>query len=542
MYKYLSFIIILGVCCAEVFAQPKLRIEPNNLVFDNIYSKYVSTYLINDGNFPLFGGIKKDENNSKFIINFENGKDSSVVSVSLDSFFIEPGDSLKMNIFLTHAYNLDAQDTNQTKIDTIKIYAADMIGLYNLYISYGFFNNDRGSCSGLVLDENSNPIKEAEISFLVDGVYSLKTVLTDFEGRFSTILPAGNYILAAQKKDYQTLFSGNTFDPFFAKQIQIFNGVIEFVDFTLPKVADTTFSVSGTLMDSMYNVKINKGVVVVRRGGSTPTLLKQNGITEKSSTFSAIVDSNGNYKVYVDDSTYYMIQGYAGYYLPTYYNELFGPSIMWQQADSLFINSDLQNINLYFMRDSSYGGGVADGKVIIPPNSNYGFDAISVYAQASQNSYIYSYNFVREDGSFEISNLPFGEYKIIAQKPGFMDAGSQSFEINQFNPVQKQIEIQLSISDIDDDEKIPDELELFQNFPNPFNPATTISFSLPFAQAVRIKIFNLLGEQVASIGNQQFSSGLNKVVFNAKGLASGIYIVTLETQSALLSQKIALLK
>jgi len=123
-----------------------------------------------------------------------------------------------------------------------------------------------------------------------------------------------------------------------------------------------------------------------------------------------------------------------------------------------------------------------------------------------------------------------------------MDAGSQSFEINQFNPVQKQIEIQLSISDIDDDEKIPDELELFQNFPNPFNPATTISFSLPFAQAVRIKIFNLLGEQVASIGNQQFSSGLNKVVFNAKGLASGIYIVTLETQSALLSQKIALLK
>ena len=59
---------------------------------------------------------------------------------------------------------------------------------------------------------------------------------------------------------------------------------------------------------------------------------------------------------------------------------------------------------------------------------------------------------------------------------------------------------------------------------------------------VKIKIYNLLGEEVADISNQIFSAGLNEVNFNANGLASGVYIVSLEANTIRLSQKIALMK
>ncbi|MDP2362732.1 MAG: T9SS type A sorting domain-containing protein, partial [Ignavibacteria bacterium] len=65
---------------------------------------------------------------------------------------------------------------------------------------------------------------------------------------------------------------------------------------------------------------------------------------------------------------------------------------------------------------------------------------------------------------------------------------------------------------------------------------------IPSAQVVIIKVYNLLGEEVAKIGNQIFSAGLNKVNFTANGLASGVYIVSVEANSIRLSRKIALMK
>ena len=92
------------------------------------------------------------------------------------------------------------------------------------------------------------------------------------------------------------------------------------------------------------------------------------------------------------------------------------------------------------------------------------------------------------------------------------------------------------------EEFIPSELSLYPNYPNPFNPSTTISFSLPSSEIVKIKVYNLLGEEIAEIGDQIFSAGLNQVTFNANGLASGIYLISIETKSTRLSQKIALMK
>src|SRR5690606_33127605 len=65
---------------------------------------------------------------------------------------------------------------------------------------------------------------------------------------------------------------------------------------------------------------------------------------------------------------------------------------------------------------------------------------------------------------------------------------------------------------------VPSEYNLSQNFPNPFNPSTSISFSLPVDASVKIELYNMLGEKLSDIVNSQFKAGINKIDFIADGL------------------------
>lgn len=95
---------------------------------------------------------------------------------------------------------------------------------------------------------------------------------------------------------------------------------------------------------------------------------------------------------------------------------------------------------------------------------------------------------------------------------------------------------------------IPSNFELLQNFPNPFNPATTIRYGLPNNGKVTLKIFNLLGEEIITLMNdEEKSSGYHAAVWdgrNAEGraVASGIYIYQLRTKSFSKTKKMLLLK
>ena len=80
------------------------------------------------------------------------------------------------------------------------------------------------------------------------------------------------------------------------------------------------------------------------------------------------------------------------------------------------------------------------------------------------------------------------------------------------------------------DGPIPSEFVLYQNHPNPFNPSTTISFSLPVDSDVKIKLYNMLGQTVSEIINKDFQAGTHELNFNANGLSSGAYIYTIEAK------------
>jgi hypothetical protein len=67
------------------------------------------------------------------------------------------------------------------------------------------------------------------------------------------------------------------------------------------------------------------------------------------------------------------------------------------------------------------------------------------------------------------------------------------------------------------------DFKLMQNYPNPFNPTTLIKFAIPQRNHVTLKIFNALGQEVATLVNGEYNVGTYQVSFNATGLASGIY-------------------
>lgn len=84
--------------------------------------------------------------------------------------------------------------------------------------------------------------------------------------------------------------------------------------------------------------------------------------------------------------------------------------------------------------------------------------------------------------------------------------------------------------------------ELAQNFPNPFNPSTTIQFSLPQDDDVRLKVFDARGREVETLVSGRTSRGTHKVSFNAANLASGVYLYRLETSTFSETKKMLLIK
>ncbi len=79
--------------------------------------------------------------------------------------------------------------------------------------------------------------------------------------------------------------------------------------------------------------------------------------------------------------------------------------------------------------------------------------------------------------------------------------------------------------------QIPKDFVLHQNYPNPFNPVTMIRFGLPKAGVVSLKVYDILGREVANLLNEFKSAGEYIVDFDASTLTSGVYFYRLETQS-----------
>ncbi|MFZ4621926.1 MAG: S8 family serine peptidase [Bacteroidota bacterium] len=89
---------------------------------------------------------------------------------------------------------------------------------------------------------------------------------------------------------------------------------------------------------------------------------------------------------------------------------------------------------------------------------------------------------------------------------------------------------------------VPSEFTLLQNYPNPFNPSTLISFDIPRTSITSLKVYDVLGKEVATLVNGETSFGRHTVQFNGAGLASGVYFYRLQSRDFVQTKRMLLIK
>ena len=146
-----------------------------------------------------------------------------------------------------------------------------------------------------------------------------------------------------------------------------------------------------------------------------------------------------------------------------------------------------------------------------------------------------------------------GEYAVIGFIPGngtsvttknysFVDKnvseGQHTYRLRQRDydgTIAHSAEVEVNVTS-------PAQFDIAQNFPNPFNPSTTINFTIPEAGFVNLSVFDVLGQKVAELVNENLATGSYSKVFDASNLNSGLYFYTITAGSVSVTKKMQLLK
>ncbi|WP_069131013.1 T9SS type A sorting domain-containing protein [Rhodohalobacter halophilus] len=139
------------------------------------------------------------------------------------------------------------------------------------------------------------------------------------------------------------------------------------------------------------------------------------------------------------------------------------------------------------------------------------------------------------------------EFRVVSSRHPMVEQEQEPGTIQPFSPEEQErftITVKPFESSITQNrEHAPSgNVELRQNYPNPFNPSTNVVFYLPEQQPVKVGVYNIVGQQVALLADDNFSQGEHSISWNASEMPSGVYIVQLEVGSRVFTRKITLIK
>jgi hypothetical protein len=403
-----------------------------------------------------------------------------------------------------------------------------------------FSTENNVTISGTVKDNQNQPIEGALVNlWVLNGPMWGDSLAfygySDAQGNYSITINNSEYqiysvIASAEKDGFLIEFYNEKTEFYLADAIYIY-GLTEVTDinFTLDPVSGTNEnSISGNVTSD--NGQILSNAFIIGANSSTGQLVI---------TFS---DDNGDYLFdNITTGNYYLIFT-AGGYFPEFYDD----ALIWEDATAIPVNGAVTSINASltpFVQDSS--NGVITG-TISNPNSDP-LSGVLVTAKDALGNAI-GYDFTDGNGSYQIMGLGGGGYTVLASK---IQYNSEAESINSNPQTTTLLNFNMSEAPTAVDGKditaLPKELFLGRNYPNPFNPSTSIAFSVPQAQHVKIIVYNVLGQMVKELANEMFQEGYYNVTwdgcdFKGNHSASGIYILTLETTNNKLFRKMTLIK
>ena len=263
---------------------------------------------------------------------------------------------------------------------------------------------------------------------------------------------------------------------------------------------------------------------------------------KKKTTSGGVIISGGFLSTYTVNEI-----GVAGYYSTTV-------SVSANEYHNLLIrfNTDDQIVEYYLDGILARADAYVDGftpdefwlvnREITTGGNLFEVDNIQITRNAAPFSWLLMNSFSGSlaNGQTKTTNLNFETQDVL---PGTY-AANMIVRSNDSNNPAVVIPIQLNVTGTVSNEEasIPDRVTLNQNFPNPFNPTTNITYELARAEQVSIDVYNIQGQKVSTLVNSFQSAGEYSLSFDASNLSSGIYIYTLRTPSTSLSRRMVLIK
>lgn len=243
-------------------------------------------------------------------------------------------------------------------------------------------------------------------------------------------------------------------------------------------------------------------------------------------------------------------------YVPTWN----GNAQEWERDVAIFPNTNPLDIRVACTEASAFrptgnSNGTDNNNATLKGRIKYNgsLEGAAVYAKKSNGKY-YGYCISDADGNYTFLDLPNGQYQIIVSKIGYgsvtkpisMNGNDITMDIkvdknfrligsgsNRPLSFETQIEMKNSNGNV---------IKLDQNFPNPFNPSTKISFEIANSSETSLKIFDMTGKMVAELVNGYLQPGTYSIDFNAINFPSGMYFYKLKANSVVLTKKMLLVK
>jgi hypothetical protein len=213
------------------------------------------------------------------------------------------------------------------------------------------------------------------------------------------------------------------------------------------------------------------------------------------------------------------------------------------------------------LRNYMVGGLTRSGEPIDPCRWGFG-NALTLPDCKNLNSkFLYSGNPIENSGWLntvtgrEVLLMSTGPFKLQKDVPqdiyvtyviGQGSSPTNSIEMAMSNTIEGRRIFDKNLDEtvlaVEDETIGVSKFELNQNYPNPFNPVTNIKYSVAEFGRITLKVYDLLGKEVASLVNEEKHPGSYSVIFNASNLASGIYFYRLQAGGQSLSKKLLLIK
>jgi large repetitive protein len=387
--------------------------------------------------------------------------------------------------------------------------------------------------SGVVMDYVNNvPLEGAAVWAMMPGNgcnhWAVAEAITDDAGSYTLEVPQGDYIFAAEygeqgPEDFMRQFYDHKQSPVNADVVTVAEdiGGIDF-DLAMPENYDNR--ISGT-------VSVDGGIP------ANPVLVAAVSGGGNSWEAACVTDMFGNYNLTNLPEGDYYILAYEYDSVPTYY-----PGVIdFQDAEQVNALGYVTGIDFELIMPESNGVYQVDGFVM---NHNDDPVANANVVIMDDDGTVLSYAVTNSDGYYLVNGLPSGNLTGLATKVLY-ESDEESINVTMTGTADFVI-IPETITDAPEDNVAPATVTL-TNYPNPFNPETVISFGLAEAGYTTLNIYNIAGQKIATLVQDNLTAGDHSATWNGttnsgKAVASGMYFYRLQSGENTVTNKMVLMK